>query len=229
MPELDRLRAAIQCSGTVVILEETTSTQDAALAYGLQAGDVCIAVQQTSGRGRRGNTWNADGGVALTVVAEQATPLLSIAVAASLAEQLERQIQQAVGIKWPNDLLVDGKKLAGILIEQREGVCLIGVGVNVEPLDQRGAVSLVDLGCTESYEVVARGVVAATLDARALSPERAISLWQARDVLIGTTQTVTSNNNSITGTVLAIDPLHHLLLETDAGQIALNASTTTFH
>ena len=84
--EVEQWESAITCEGRVVVLEETTSTQDAAIDLKLQAGDVCGALVQTSGRGRLGNAWDAIGGVAITVVLEEAPPELSIAVAAVLAE-----------------------------------------------------------------------------------------------------------------------------------------------
>ncbi|MDG1137006.1 MAG: hypothetical protein P8N28_01995, partial [Phycisphaerales bacterium] len=106
----------------VLFLDEVTSTQDAAVELNLQFGDACVSYNQTAGRGRRGNQWNANGGVAVTVVIEELTAHLPIALAATLAAQLNNCIpEQRVGIKWPNDLFVEGKKIAGILTEQREG------------------------------------------------------------------------------------------------------------
>ena len=227
--EVEQWESAITCEGRVVVLEETTSTQDAAIDLKLQAGDVCGALVQTSGRGRLGNAWDAIGGVAITVVLEEAPPELSIAVAAVLAEQLEACIEHAVGIKWPNDLFVEGQKLAGILIEQQGGVCLVGVGINVVKVNYPNAVSLYELGADVDRSCVASLIVSSIFSACSLSPEDAVSLWQTRDILVGTTQSFISNNNSITGTVLAIDPLHNLLLDTNSGPITLHAATTTLN
>ena len=227
--EVEQWESAITCEGRVVVLEETTSTQDAAIDLKLQAGDVCGALVQTSGRGRLGNAWDAIGGVAITVVLEESPPELSIAVAAVLAEQLEACIEHAVGIKWPNDLFVEGQKLAGILIEQQGGVCLVGVGINVVKVTYPNAVSLHELGADVDRSCVASLIVSSIFSACSLSPEDAVSLWQTRDILVGTTQSFISNNNSITGTVLAIDPLHNLLLDTNSGPITLHAATTTLN
>ncbi len=227
--EVEQWESAIACEGRVVVLEETTSTQDAAIALKLQAGDVCGALVQTSGRGRRGNAWDGTGGVAITVVLEEAPPELSIAVAAVLAEQLEACIEHAVGIKWPNDLFVEGQKLAGILIEQHGDVCLVGVGINVAKKNYPNAVSLQELGADVDRSCVAGLIVSSIFSALGLSAEAAVSLWQTRDILVGTTQSFISNNNSITGTVLAIDPLHNLLLDTKSGPMTLLAAATTFN
>ena len=224
--EVEQWESAIACEGRVVVLEETTSTQDAAIALKLQAGDVCGALVQTSGRGRRGNAWDGTGGVAITVVLEEALPELSIAVAAVLAEQLEACIEHAVGIKWPNDLFVEGQKLAGILIEQHGDVCF--VGINVAKKNYPNAVSLQELAADVDRSCVAGLIVSSIFSALGLSAEAAVSLWQTRDILVGTTQSFISNNNSITGTVLAIDPLHNLLLDTNSGPMTLLAAATTF-
>ncbi len=226
MREVARWESVIQCEGRVVVLEETTSTQDAAIDHQLKVGDVCAALHQTAGRGRRGNEWDSSGGVSVTVVLNEATPQLSIAVAAVLAERLDSIVPKSVGIKWPNDLYIDGKKLAGILIEQREGVCLVGVGVNVEKNNVPNGVVLSELGSELNRASVANLIVSAIFSARDLDRESAISLWKSRDILVGTTQTFISKNTSITGTVLSIDPLHNLIIQTDAGRITLNANLT---
>ena len=225
-PEVECWESQIQAPGRVVVLEETTSTQDAAIQNNLVVGDVCAALVQTKGRGRRGNEWNSSGGVSVTVVLEEATGQLSIAVAAVLAEQVEALIEQSVGIKWPNDLYIEGKKLAGILIEQRDGICLVGVGVNVEKNNTPKAISLSELGFGVDRAFVANLVVSSVFLASELSTEAAIARWQPRDILVGSTQTFISENRPITGTVLSIDPLHNLILQTDAGRITLNAHLT---
>ena len=227
MCEVARWESDIRCEGRVVVLAETTSTQDAAIEHKLQAGDVCAALHQTAGRGRRGNDWNASGGVSVTVVLNEAKAQLPIAVAAVLAEKLDPLIEQPVGIKWPNDLYVARHKLAGILIEQRAGVCLVGVGVNVQKNKAHNAVSLSELGSKVARAYVANLVVSAIFSAIDLAPESAISLWQPRDILVGTTQTFISDNKPITGTVLSINPLHDLILQTVSGPITLNAHLTT--
>ncbi len=227
MGEVDRWESAIQCAGRVVICEEIASTQEGAIAHNLKLGDVCAALHQTAGRGRRGNEWDSSGGVSVTVVLEEATPHLSIAVAAVLAEQIDALVEQAVGIKWPNDLYIDGRKLAGILIEQREGVCLVGVGVNVGRNKVPNGVSLSELGSEVDRATVAGLVVSSIFSASEISIDSAVRLWKSRDILVGTTQSFITENTQFKGTVLAIDPLHNLLLKTDEGHTTLDAASTT--
>ncbi|MBC8522610.1 biotin--[acetyl-CoA-carboxylase] ligase [PVC group bacterium] len=227
MSEVNLWISAIQCSGRVVVLEETTSTQDAAIENNLQVGDVCAALNQTASRGRRGAKWNASGGVSVTVVLKLAGPELSIALAAVLADNLEACIDNTIGIKWPNDLFVEGKKLAGILIEQRAGIYLVGVGVNVEPIDQPNSVGIHELGCHIDRATIAGLVVSSIFSACDLDSESAISLWQTRDILVGTIQTIQSESNTVHGMVLSIDPCHNLILQTESGIFELPAATST--
>jgi BirA family biotin operon repressor/biotin-[acetyl-CoA-carboxylase] ligase len=106
----------------------------------------CLAVvawEQTRGRGRAGRDWisPAGSGLYLTVVAPRIEPsalgLLPIASAVAVADALAPWIARPLEIKWPNDLLVDGAKLAGVLIEAwsqgSTSRALIGVGVNLGP------------------------------------------------------------------------------------------------
>jgi BirA family biotin operon repressor/biotin-[acetyl-CoA-carboxylase] ligase len=110
----------------LIRLASTPSTQDA--ARGLPLGSVVVADQQTAGRGRLGRRWDAPPGSALLAsFVLPSRPLASLAagVAAAVA------CGESVRLKWPNDLLVDGRKLAGILVEQRGGRCVVGIGVNL--------------------------------------------------------------------------------------------------
>src|SRR5207253_4097126 len=112
------------------IVEETGST-NADLLLACRAGpwsesaSVRVAYRQTAGRGRHGRPWQGQAGLTFSV----ALPLplaparlsgLSLAVGLALAEALaacDARLAQAITLKWPNDLQVDGRKLAGILIE----------------------------------------------------------------------------------------------------------------
>ena len=228
MNESTRWEEAIDIDGRVIVLDEVASTQDAAVEHDLVAGDVCATLTQTAGRGRRGSCWDASGGVAVTVVLESPSPHFSIAVAATLAAQLNNLVPTCkIGIKWPNDLFIDGQKLAGILIEHRDGRCLVGVGVNVlESPSGLNAACLGGFGC-DDRAIVAQCVVASVFAARDLDEGSAISGWRTRDLLVGTTQCVRSEGKVIEGVVIDIDPVNNLMLETKDGSLTLPAATTT--
>lgn len=228
MNERTRWEEAIDIDGRVVVLNEVASTQDAAIEHDLIAGDVCATLTQTAGRGRRGSVWDASGGVAVTVVMESPSPHFSIAVAATLAAQLNNLVPTCeIGISWPNDLYIQGRKLAGILIEHREGRCLVGIGVNVleSPADQNAS-CLGEFGC-DDRAIVAQCVAASVFTACDLDETAAVSTWRTRDLLVGTTQCVRSEGTVIEGVVMDIDPVNNLLLKTKGGNLALPAATST--
>lgn len=115
-------------------LRATTSTNDRAreLAQaGAPHGTLVTAAEQTAGRGRQGRTWTAPPGSALllSVVLRDPPALLPLAAALAVAEVAGAGAQ----IKWPNDVLLDGRKVAGILAEGRpqDGWAVLGIGLNV--------------------------------------------------------------------------------------------------
>ncbi len=230
MNERDAWEDQLECSGRVLVFEEVTSTQDAAIAGGLKGGDVCTAIRQTAGRGRRGNAWDATGGVALTIVLDELSPMLPIAVGASLAASLNNALPRVqVGIKWPNDIIVEGRKLAGILIEQREGRCLVGIGLNVlePPATDQKTICLIECGFNEGRIEAAQLIINSVFTAVSLSKSQAIETWKQRDTLIGTTQTIASKGQKYTGLVIDIVPGNHLLLQTRDAIVTLEADQST--
>jgi len=110
---------------------------------GAPAGTLVIANEQTSGRGRGGKSWQSSPGAGLWLtLIERPTDasglgVLSLRVGLAAAEALDRFAAEPIRVKWPNDLYVDGGKLAGILVEARwrersvEWVA-IGLGINVK-------------------------------------------------------------------------------------------------
>ncbi|HEX7298364.1 MAG TPA: biotin--[acetyl-CoA-carboxylase] ligase [Solirubrobacteraceae bacterium] len=115
-------------------LRTTTSTNDRARALaqaGAPHGAVVTATEQSAGRGRQGRTWSAPSGraLALSLVLRKPPPLLPLAAALAVAEVAG----PGAAIKWPNDVLLDGRKVAGILAEGRphEGWAVLGIGLNV--------------------------------------------------------------------------------------------------
>lgn len=124
-----------------VHLDEVGSTND--VAYQLATRDEGLplwvtAKRQTAGRGRRGRAWTSDTGnlyctgVYPALSTPQETGRLSFVAALSVAYMLTSYVDpRMVSIKWPNDVLISGAKVSGILLEAREGVVLVGIGVNL--------------------------------------------------------------------------------------------------
>ena len=114
-------------------LRETTSTNDRArelAARGAPHGAIVTAGVQTAGRGRQGRTWTAPPGTALlvSIVLRDAPGLLPLRAGLAVADLSGPPAR----VKWPNDVLVEGRKVAGILAEGRpaEGWTVLGIGVN---------------------------------------------------------------------------------------------------
>ncbi len=112
--------------GQVLGVGSVTSTQDVARA--MPVGSVVVADHQTSGRGRLERRWESPSGTALLVsFVLEPNPLLSLAAGVAAAEACGPDVQ----LKWPNDLLLHGKKLGGILVETTPGRAICGVGINL--------------------------------------------------------------------------------------------------
>jgi BirA family biotin operon repressor/biotin-[acetyl-CoA-carboxylase] ligase len=118
-------------------VESTPSTQ-LLLGPGAAEGAVAVADEQTAGRGRLGRRWLAPAGTSLLCsiqlrpqVSPERLPELTGIAARACAEAIAAVTGLEPALKFPNDLLVDGRKVAGILAEAREGRVVLGVGINV--------------------------------------------------------------------------------------------------
>ncbi len=144
--ELEALREAHSLGKATHVLRSTRSTNDLALRAGLEGaphGSVFLAEAQLGGRGRQGRTWMAMPGENLlfSVLLRPHTPTahwnrLATATALAVAETVDDFCRQKCQIKWPNDVLLGGRKLCGILLEGRTssaetGFVVAGIGLNV--------------------------------------------------------------------------------------------------
>jgi BirA family transcriptional regulator, biotin operon repressor / biotin---[acetyl-CoA-carboxylase] ligase len=116
---------------------ETVSTQQL-LPPDAAEGTVAVAEHQTAGRGRLGRSWHAPPGssVLLSVVLRPAVPPatlpeLSVVGAEAVADAIRAITGMDPAIKHPNDVLIEGRKVAGVLGEAREGAVILGIGINV--------------------------------------------------------------------------------------------------
>jgi len=116
---------------------ECESTQLLLLGSGLPEGAVAVADHQTAGRGRLGRNWAAPSATSVLVSvmlhppAEQHLPELSLVAALATAEAVEGATGLTAQIKWPNDVMLNRRKVAGILSEVSDGAVVVGIGVNV--------------------------------------------------------------------------------------------------
>ena len=125
--------------------EEVTSTNDLAMRTRLTSDKqkvVISAKRQTKGRGRRGRSWISEEGnlffsqlFKTEILLSELTFISSVSIAKTI---LEISPKKTVQLKWPNDVLINGKKVCGILIEaQPEGGAILGIGVNISSFPKR--------------------------------------------------------------------------------------------
>lgn len=118
----------------VIHLESVASTQD--VARDLPLGSVVVADHQTAGRGRLEHRWEAPTGTALLASFVLApNPLLSLAAGVAAAEACAHGVR----LKWPNDLLLGGRKVGGILVEVTAAKAICGIGINLTWAPEGGA------------------------------------------------------------------------------------------
>lgn len=222
------------------VVRETETTQDIAVRMGAQPGDVVTTFRQTAGRGRLGRAWADTGaeGVAITLVVEGAPPeRLAIASAIGIARAAETCLAgaappQRIGIRWPNDIVVATRKLAGILVEQDDRTARIGVGMNVRqqtfPSEIAGrACSLAQFGAALDRTEALIAIITSMDAAMGLTDDVLRGEFAARDVLRGCVATFQHDRQIVTGRVVDIDPMRGLRVASEAGEIFLPACATS--
>jgi BirA family biotin operon repressor/biotin-[acetyl-CoA-carboxylase] ligase len=183
---------------------------------GAPHGTLVTAGAQTAGRGRQGRRWEAPAGSALlcSLVLREFDGLLSLRAGLAVADVAG----EAARVKWPNDVQVEGRKVAGVLVEGRphEGWAVVGIGVNVS-----AAPDLPDAVALGRDDV--EGVLAELLEAlgkRLADPsEAALEALRARDALLGVR--VTWDGGEGVGAGIGEDGGLRVL--TDAGERVLSA------
>jgi BirA family transcriptional regulator, biotin operon repressor / biotin---[acetyl-CoA-carboxylase] ligase len=158
----------------VIRVDAVPSTQD--VARELPVGTVVVAEHQTAGRGRLGRRWETPPGSAL--LASWVMPFHELApLAAGVASA--QACGDAVRLKWPNDLLLDGRKVGGILVERTGQRCVVGTGINLRWAPPGAAMLGVD-----REELVAR-MAAEMTRWFAAQPALILGAWRARSDTLG--------------------------------------------
>ena len=222
-----------------IIRRSTRSTSDDAkrFAIGGAAKSVILfaADQQTAGRGRGGRSW-VSGGLTFTVLVRRGTvnipPAPAPSIAVSIAESIERHVDEAIGIKWPNDLVLRDQhdqlqKVGGLLIERFRGRDgrdweSIGIGINVRPIRNN----------VDEYRLpagrlpIARRSVLLSEVVRNLVQIRQVSFigaFRSRCVLTGHVVEYHHNGQRKTGRCLGIDEAFNLRIDGELGPQTLSS------
>jgi birA, biotin-[acetyl-CoA-carboxylase] ligase region len=205
------------------------STNDLArelAAAGAPQGTVVTAAEQVAGRGRQGRSWTAPAGKALLYSAivrplEQRHLVLPLAAPLAVAEAAEEVADVSCAIKWPNDVWIEGRKCAGVLIEARpqDGWAVIGVGLNVSiepdefPEELRETATSLDADATVDGALEAlNGSLTRWTQA---DPQEVLAAFRGRDALRGH-QIAWDGGN---GTAEGIDERGNLLVATGSGEL----------
>jgi BirA family biotin operon repressor/biotin-[acetyl-CoA-carboxylase] ligase len=236
------------CLGTPRVhfrLTDSTNARARELAVrGVPHGTLVTAAEQSEGRGRQGRTWTAPAGRAVlcSLVIRDPPQLVPLATGVAVAEVVDGAIGRSVGvgtlvgvgtsvgvgaqIKWPNDVLLSGRKVAGILVEGRpqEGWAVVGIGLNVavrpedfspELRDRAGTLGLGPDAVEPALESLLCGLER-WIAADAASVLEAV---RARDALLG--RPVRWSGGA--GTGAGIDGDGRLVVRTESGRVELDA------
>ncbi len=235
----------------VICFDTVDSTNDVALgaSCGQDAdGLVVVANFQSKGRGRLGRQWFSPPGanvlMSLLLCDPPACPsheTLTIMVGLAVAEAIEETSHSApsrVGLKWPNDVLIDDAKVAGVLVEVRHGcpsrAMVTGIGINATAAPQGvGAGRLSDFFTHPVERVELIRTIIRRLDnwlenITSSGPDALHAPWKSRCQMINNRLRVRSSGRDYVGRVLDVSPLEGLVMACDDGrQVHLPAERTT--
>jgi BirA family biotin operon repressor/biotin-[acetyl-CoA-carboxylase] ligase len=211
--------------------DEVGSTQDVARER-LVDGRVIVAAWQRAGRGRHGRPWSAPPGLALLFSAvmvppEEQTPVLPLLAGIAVHDAIAATVGIAVDLKWPNDVLTEGAKVAGILVERPSGpFAILGVGINanLEAADLPGDAAT-SLLIRTGHHVDLDALLAAVLTQLDQWQERAVSAgtgaivgaWRERTLMLGRPVEVVLPDRTVRGIAEDVTASGALLVRSPRG------------
>jgi len=235
----------------ILVYNRTSSTQTIAAEYAKNKqndGLVIFAEEQTAGRGRADNKWysrRSDSILCSIVLTDSRlnAELLSLTCAVAVAEAIGSSAKGQAKIKWPNDIMLNGKKVAGILLESKKdnsgNTCIIGIGINCHqqknsfPLELQSIATSIDL---ESHSISDRIWLAKRLlssmehwlEVAAQTSDKVIDQWRDLSVQLGHRVKLIYNGREFSGNCIGIDPEKGLILQLDSGGVRMfHAGHTT--
>ena len=246
--ELNKIKFHLANDIDIDIFETVNSTSE--YLKTVKSRRVCLAEQQTSGKGRLGRTWHSPFGKNIYMsmlypfkkdISELAG--LSMVVSLAIVKTLQSYgIHDWLGVKWPNDILYQQRKMAGILIEiqaESHGAChaIIGIGMNVNMQDDAKQISQ---AWTSMRNILGEYVDRNELSARMIDNlilyldkfssqgfAAFVEEWEGVDCLADRLITLKNINESISGKVAGINHQGHLLLRLASGEVRAFSSGDT--
>jgi len=231
----------------ILVYDSTSSTNDIAAEYARNKqndGLVVFAEEQTAGRGRAGNKWisgRADSilcSVVLSAGGSRTAPteLLSLTCAVAVAETIGKPGRSHAKIKWPNDIMLNGKKVAGILLESKmdngASIYIVGIGINCHQKKESFTEELQQIATSidaESHSISDRVLLAKRLlssvdhwlEVAANNSEKVIDRWHELSIQLGHRVTLIFNGAKFAGHCIGIDPEKGLILQLDTGGVRM--------
>ena len=235
----------------VLVFSSTASTNDVAAEYARNKdndGLVVFAEEQTAGRGRGGTKWlsgKADSILCSVLLMRwpKSTDLLSLTAAVAAAEAIDKPGAHQAKIKWPNDIRLSDKKVAGILLEsrvcRRSAAYVIGIGINCHqkkgsfPAElQRTATSIDIESKTFCDRISLAKRLVSCLDHWLLIAEKngskIVERWRELSIQLGHRVTLIYNGKKFSGNCIGVEPEKGLILQLDSGAVRMfEAAHTT--
>ncbi len=236
----------------ILLHKATSSTNDIAWEYASNPDNdgLCIfAEQQHAGRGRRRNKWLSPPGCSilcsiLLLDTACAGELLTLTAAVAVTDAISKHLGHKANIKWPNDVFVNGRKVAGLLLESRPGPTavdyVLGIGVNChqerdffETAQLHNPATSLDI---ETRSTVDRNILACDilnalehwLDVMQTGPQDIIAKWKANSSLLAHHVVLEHDRRRFAGNCIGIDPARGMIVQLDTGGVrAFQAAHTT--
>ena len=253
--ELARILHTSFVGKQLVFRETTDSTQNLAISLAGKPGShgaVVIAEQQKSGRGRQKRKWlSPKGGVWLSLVLKPTIPTARITLLPFVAALAACDAIKAAGLdarlKWPNDVMISGKKVAGILLDisaeaDQVNYAVIGIGINANVDSAAVSARLDGIKVTSISDELGHSVSRLDLTKSLLEnleqyylemdqrgPDAIIQKWKKNSDMLGHKIAVTQNGKTIQGVAADINGDGSLLLRTDHGDISLVSGDIHIH
>ncbi len=206
------------CSFRILYFERVSSTQDVA-KKNLKENLVVVAEEMYAGRGRRGHKWHAPrGGLWMSAVVKppEKMHLLTLAAGVAVVKALS-ELNISAGLKYPNDIFVNGKKAGGILTELYGELAVVGIGINLQnqiPDELRDiAISLPDIKRDALLGSILKNLCRETKK----SPAEIIREWKQHSINLGRWVRVSEVREVYEGIAMDLDEDGFLLVKTDAG------------
>lgn len=243
-----RAEAGGRLGRTVYVYRRTASTNDVALRLAAAGsgteGAVVLAEEQTAGRGRRGARWfgSPHASLMVSVIARapagsQSSGAVTLASGVAVAEAIDSVARLRTGIKWPNDVEIGRRKVAGVLVERgggagRGGAYVIGIGINVGqaptdiPPELRPRATSLQMAAGHPVDRILLleallGRLEARLDALDSGNEgELLDAYESRSDMVGRHVTLRRGGERFEGTVASVSPQFALVVRLDSGELA---------